>query len=202
MMYNMAKDIAGLLLALLLALASPAAPAQETGPAFEEFELVLTRNIFNPNRQPAQVEAPDRRDEKPYEPPPATDYITLLGVFIDMDEAVAFFAGSQYEYSRSAQRGETIAGFEIAKIRTDVVSLTGGVEPLELAVGAGLSSQDGGPWRLVDEPWRPGRGAPDGMGEAVDSDLAAKTDGTASEKDVSASDMLKKLMERRKKELE
>ncbi len=81
--------------------------------SFEAFQLLLQRNIFDANRR-RPIPPTERRPEPP--PPPRQETFSLVGVFMNGDEKVAFFEGSDGDYSGSRKVGETIADFIIREV--------------------------------------------------------------------------------------
>ncbi|MFH1742613.1 MAG: hypothetical protein ABIH23_26715 [bacterium] len=166
--------------------------AVNSSPAFESFSIVLDRNIFNPNRYPR------REAETPALPPPRPpeiEHVSLIGTIIYSEGAVAFFEGTR---SESAVRLEgEIAGYRITKIGTDKVKLEKDDQSVDLPVGMGLSRQDEGEWEVSSTSFSSNRR--ESSVPAGDRSGSASSSGSESDKQ-EPSDVLKKLIERRKQE--
>jgi len=114
--------------------------------SFDSYRLIWDRNIFNPNRRAFRnvVEA-----TRPPDPPPA-DQLSLSGTMIFEEGSFAFFTGTQSTYQKVAKLGDEIAGFRIAAIETEGVSLERENEKLELPVGKSLIEQEKGKWEIAE----------------------------------------------------
>jgi hypothetical protein len=159
---------------------------------FESFRIVLERNIFDPNRRPLQPED----FSVPKEPP--ADRVALIGVLISEGGAVAFFESPKPEYNLDVKQGETIAGFQVAGIRTDYLTLVRDGRQMELPVGSSLSKQDDGEWELSSEglPFS-GSESTSISGETGVTEGSTETQSSGS----STSDLIRKLKERRRQEM-
>lgn len=165
------------------------APAQtEAGSdGFRTFNLILQRNIFDPNRQP-YIQESDRREVVK---PPRVDRLALVGVFLDRDEKIALFSGTQDSFNMRLQPGDMVAGFRIGTITTEALTMTKeegeSTKEFELRVGTGFRRVEDGPWELSNEP--PPEAPPE----------AASSDGVSTPTDADRAAKLKELMERRLK---
>lgn len=209
----------GLLMAAL-ALALPGwAGAAEPSPAsdaprLEAFNVLLERNIFDPQRRPNERGGEKSREETAATTS-TTERISLDGVMIDGGRAVAFFEGTETQYTVAVRLGEEIAGHRLVEIHTDQVRLEKKGRTLELPVAGQLSRAEKGDWVVAkevipilgdssttsdststDEEKSPSDGE-DGPGKKAKGGRKARG---AKDGD-SQNDMVKKLMERRRKEL-
>ena len=155
---------------------------------FDSYKIVLERNIFDPNRNVSLLSLP-----KPTPMPLPIiplEYITLTGVMIagpgeskktTMTRSIIFFKGSKPEYSVVLTEGMSIQGFKIGKTQTNQIELVKGNYKINLFVGKSITGNVEKKWGLSDQP----------------KPVIKKTP-KPSEDD---SDLLKKLLERRKKEI-
>ncbi len=194
--------------------------------SFESFEIIVNRNIFDPNRRS------DRRKPSPEEEAARaantsasseegndnfhSEEMALVGTLIDGGTSVAFFTSENSDFKTVALLGETIGDFRLAEIRTEHVKLENNGKTIELPVGSRMSSQRDGGWTVAANP-RP-RLTPKNESEAAPSpkeeDSAnPSTETTASSKSSTTpaatsttgggtDDVLKQLMEKRRKALE
>jgi hypothetical protein len=186
-------------LATVLNYAADEAPA--SAPEFKDFKIILDRNVFDPSRsQRSSREERGRRVQPP-------DRLALMGVLIDNGKAVAFFEGSQREYNTELQRGETIDGYTITNIRTDRLIMQKGNQRIDLPVGSSLTKRSGEDWALssreASEESSPRYGSSD-KDSVTSGSIAsgAQERSTASSvNEGSSNDIMKKLMERRRQEV-
>jgi hypothetical protein len=194
-----------LLLTVVLFIAAHAASAQETNaPAptnqvaadtsmatdWNSFKILYQRNIFNPNRNPR------RAKETPRPRAPHYDSFTLVGTMSYEKGSFAFFDGSSSEYRKTLKLSDTIAGYRIAKITADSVSLAGASNQLlRLPVGVQIKRPEGGRWAvagLADASDNPDSASASG---SSDSPPAAPAD--AAPASSAESDIIKRMLARR-----
>jgi len=91
------------------------AEAQKPAPArgFDAFNLVQTRNIFDPQRYGSS--APVSQAAVPTGTP-AGDYVALTGVLVTDQQTLAFFSGSRPDYEKVLAVDGEIAGAKLKKI--------------------------------------------------------------------------------------
>lgn len=192
-------------LVLALALASPAGAQGEAArgiPAFGEFRLLIQRNIFDPSRR-----KPAERPVAEAPPAPRVDELVLSGTLVTDAGAYAFFEGSRREYARVVETGGEVAGCVVTGIGTSGVVLSAPDGPLNLDVGRALAREGDRPWELAgrpsgrrpplssgDGPARVADGTPTGGGEAEPGPADAPSEDT--------NDVLRRMMERRRQEME
>jgi hypothetical protein len=137
---------------ILTLLVTPVLSANEdraSFPAFDKFERIVKRNIFDPNRRP---EAPVVRNyDQPQAPPEVRERVFLIGTMITNRKNLALFESDQREHNTDAQTGTKLAGFTVQSISTSGVKLVDGERSLELPVGAAIERVDRGEWKVVDE---------------------------------------------------
>lgn len=188
-------------------------------PPFESFGILTMRNIFDPRRQ---------SNQRPAEAPPTTptlaapplDRIALEGVLLNQKVAVAFFEGTMPEYNKTLRLGEEIAGHKLAAIHTDRVVLVSGEQKKVLPLAGHLNHQVNGNWEVTTDT-TPVYSSPP-TSNTSETKEAKGTGGTGETKETSSrrrgtdsedhkpatapsggaqDDMLKKLMEKRRKEM-
>jgi hypothetical protein len=173
---------------------------------FAAFKIIAERNIFDPNRQQPGVKRSDEETPKPVR----IDFITLVGSMSYEKGDFAFFDGTQSEYRKSVKLGDSIAGYKLAHVGHDKVTLENDGKNLEMPVGGQLKRLDEGEWKLSDqaESYTSAASASSstsGRGERKDRNSAsekssATTSPAKSSSDEGPSDALKRLLERRKQE--
>ena len=212
---------------VILVVGRPTAQAGPEKPApsldFDSFRMITERNIFDPNRSPqgrprSRHQGSSRRA--------GAEFFCLVGTLISERGAFAFFDGSSSQYRAVLEASNNIAGYTIARIAPNQVSLeTTNGDAVQLPVGMQMSKHPDG-WILASrsESFVPGAGDAgdaDGPtsqpGQRVDSDAAAdpaeapgaraasdRGTQTAAKPDPGSSgaaDVLKRLMQRREQEL-
>jgi hypothetical protein len=155
---------------------------------FEAFRILSDRNIFNPNRT-------GRRERVIEEQPPRVDVISLVGTMESDRGLRAFFDGSDSGYRKAVRVGESVDAFKVTQIAPNVVDLERDGKTVSVRVGQQLRRPEGLEWSLVGEDVV--------RREAVARAAAeSKVDPTAPPViPVGASDLEKRMMQRRMKEL-
>jgi len=171
----------------------PAALPQTNGaPAgldYSAFQVIVDRNIFDPNRYPR------RSGETRARPAPKTvDSLTLVGTMSYERGTFAFFDGSSSDYRKALKLSDIIAGYEVCNITPDAVKLAAGTNVLELPVGMQLRREEDGPWRLAD------RSGPYAAAPASNTTNAATATASGTGSSETDSDIIKRLMQRREQE--
>ena len=185
----------------LTAVWSPALGQDEGGaraPAFESFQLIFDRNIFDPNRREKR---PEREAPPPTPRPTRTREILLIGTIIYERGAFAFFEGTEREYNTAMHVGEEIAGYQIVTIDTSKIVLQKEGQQVDLQIGLGLSKQDEEEWKIASVQYV--RGGDSKGDRAVESTgkTSAKDSDSGKEESQTDSDVMKRLMERRRREM-
>lgn len=156
---NQATTIRWIVLLALLA-AGFLAQAQSTNDSsettdFHSFEIIVQRNIFDPDRYPHRSGIQPRRH---YNGVPT---FSLAGTMSYRKGMFAFFNGTSDEYQKALQEGGTIAGYTVAKITFDDVQLKSGEKTISLKVGAAMQRQ-GDNWEsAAPGEWNDDSSAPD-----------------------------------------
>ena len=197
----MKKGTTFLLAILTIAGLAPAGHGADDPHGMDAYKIILERNIFNASRQ-AQP-APGQRPRVEIRP----DRITLLGVLVDGKNSAAFFDGSRSEYTRAVRMGEEIADYRVVAIGTDKVKLADGEKEIEIRVAGRMEKLGDNPWILAegrsessDGP-REERSSATAPSEGSKSDSAISTGNSESASPESSSDLVKRLMERRRREM-
>ncbi len=181
---------------LLLVAGSGVARAAEKVAGFEAFRLMRTRNMFDPNRRPARSEAPQRSVAPVRENRSST--LSLTGTMVTEGKSLAFFSGSRADYSKVLAVGDTIAGCKITAIKSTEIEMERGGKPGTLAVGQQLQI-DGAPSDLP-----PPEAAAPATANATPGDPSPPTPaapGATPAASNDPSDVLRRMMERREKEM-
>jgi hypothetical protein len=192
----------------------PAGGGEEDG--WAAFRMIAQRNIFDPNRSGPSVPARPRE----VAPPARVETFALVGTMVYEKGRFAFFDGSSSEYRRAAHKGETIAGFTVEEITPQGVKLVNGDKVLNLALREEVRREDEGEWKKGGTSslrWETRSGSGSGSGGSRrfgfretsssssssfrrERESESKSSGSGGS-DADASEVLKRLMEQREKEL-
>ena len=187
-------------------------------PSLASFKLIQERNIFDPERRrPREI-----RRERPVEPPREESF-TLLGTMSYGERILAFFEGTQRNWSGAVELGEEVAGHTLKEVGFDNVLLELKGEILALQVGAGRSKRGDADWETQDrDSWKGSSGGSrsgrssrpsssstfrpariEGSADAASAPADGGSENAADESviDGSASDILKQMMERRRQQV-
>jgi hypothetical protein len=174
---------------------SAAFPQTNTGPAgldFSAFQVIVDRNIFDPNRYPRR---PGETGPRPA--PKTVDSLTLVGTMSYDRGTFAFFDGSSPDYRKALKRTDVIAGYQVRTITPDAVELAAGTNMLELPVGTQLRREEDGPWLLAG---RAGPYAASPTSTSTNASATATGTNASSGSTESESEIIKRLMQRREQE--
>jgi hypothetical protein len=191
-----------LLPGVLLSLAAMTAGAaeEETRPTgtWEDYRLIIQRNVFDPERRKPVVEQP-----KPEETPrPVVDEILLVGTLLTDRETYAFFEGSQPDYRTVQTLRSTIADGTITEIAGDRISLVIQGVSLQLPVGNKLIRENQGEWKISTDATLTAASARNVVLESSGTDdREPRSESAPTEAESSESDLLKQLREKRQREL-
>lgn len=89
-----------------------ATPAHGGAQGYDGFRLVHTRNVFDPDRRPVRPPGPAVASSAPTR----ADYVSLTGIAVDGEKALAFFSGSRTEFNKVVPAGEGVAGSTVTRI--------------------------------------------------------------------------------------
>jgi hypothetical protein len=160
------------------------------GSSFESFKIVSDRNIFNQNRSSRTA----RRDDTRSKPAPVVHSLSLVGTMSFDKGTFAFFDGSRPEYKKPLKAGEKIAGYEIKEIKPNGVTIANETNQFALKVGQQLRREDDAEWHVAS--------ARDAVvTNAANSGSEAENPSSPSGASGSEDEALKRLMEKRAKEL-
>ena len=193
-------------------------PGGVSYPSLASFKLIQERNIFDPDRRRPR----EMRRETPVAPPREESF-TLLGTMSYGERIMAFFEGTQRDWSGAVELGNEVAGHTLKEVGFDNVLLELKGEILALQVGAGRSKRGDADWETQDrDSWkgssggsRSGRSSrssssstfrparPEDSADAASASADGGSENAADESviDGSASDILKQMMERRRQQV-
>jgi len=158
-----------------LAATGTAAPAG----SLEAFALVTERNIFNPNRSARTRAAPEEK-------PVRTEEVALVGVVGFGAATAAVFHSTDLRLKGEAAAGGRLGDFTVVAVTPSSVELRAGERSYSLAVAQRLRRVEGGEWTASVAP----------MPEA-----RSRNDDAPVEVPANASEVLKRLMKQREKQL-
>lgn len=106
-----------------------------SGEGFSAFRLLRSRFIFDPERRTVRSDAPTSRAQSA---PSRSSFIALTGTMVTPARTLAFFSGSQPEYSKVISVGDTIGDFKITSITPAQVEVERAGKPIAIPVGRQL----------------------------------------------------------------
>ena len=125
-------------------------PGGVSYPSLASFKLIQERNIFDPDRRRPR----EMRRETPVAPPREESF-TLLGTMSYGERIMAFFEGTQRDWSGAVELGNEVAGHTLKEVGFDNVLLELKGEILALQVGAGRSKRGDADWETQDrDSWK------------------------------------------------
>lgn len=155
-------------------------------PDYSAFRIIAERNIFNTNRS-ARVS----RSSRPVERPKTVESFSLVGTMSYEKGSFAFFEGTSSAYKKVGSIQDRIAGFTIQEIRPEGVMLKDHTNQFDLTVGMRMQREDDAPWQLMASSEVP---PPSARSEETSSSSTSSSDSSVSE-------ILRRLKEKREKEL-
>lgn len=156
-------------------------------PDFTAFRTVAERNIFNANRSGRREisnNAGRRRVAR-------IETFTLVGTLSYEKGDFAFFDGSGADFRKVLELDGTIAGFTVVEVLPHGVVLASKEKQFELALGGQMRRTDGGEWTQ----------AAVAEAEPVAPSSSSAENGASDAPSGPVSDVLKRLMEQREKEM-
>ncbi len=162
-----------------------------SGEDLASFKIISDRNIFNMNRS---LRSSGRRPTRETRRPVKTESFALVGTLKSDKGEFAFFDGSSSDYRKAIKVEDTIAGYKLTQIDNNAVKLESKGKDVELNMGMQLRRQDEGEWQISTQTDSYATG---NASSSSTSDTTNNTESTSG----AASDVLKRLMEQREKEL-
>ncbi len=158
-----------------------AAPAVAAAPAgnLEAFALLTERNIFNPNRTARTRTAPEEK-------PVRTEEVALVGVVGFGQSTAAVFHSADPRLKGEAGPGGRLGEFTVVAVSPSGVELRAGERTFTLAVAQRLTRTEGGEWTAS---------------AALVPEARSRTEAAPVEVPANASEVLKRLMKQREKQL-
>lgn len=156
------------------------------------FKIIYERNIFNPNRGPRY----SRRNDEDAPKPVKIEGFSLVGTLLSEKGAYAFFDGTEARYRAALKTSNTIAGYTLAAITPNFVTLRTPTNTFDLTMNMQMRRQDEGDWELTvaKGSWNSTNSASSTTATAVASDEEGGNDAGAEE-------VMKRLMKKRLEEL-
>lgn len=170
---------------------------------YAAFRIIAERNIFNAGRSGRVSERTNRDTRRPAR----VDSFALVGTMSYEKGRFAFFDGSSSDYRKVLPTGGQIAGHKIKAIAPASVTLEAEGKAVELKVNAQLRREDDGVWEVTDRTTSDASSGRDsGRGDGHDGRSSSGPgssgdSGTGGSGGGDASEVLKRLMEQREKEL-
>ena len=164
---------------------------KEEGIDLKSFDVVIKMNIFDPERG---TPPPKPRPATP-PPPPVPDRMSLKGTLVEPGKSHAFLDGNQSDFRKVAELNASVGDFKLKEITSEyaILSLEEGNE-FKLMVGDELERPPEGEWKLISNSGRSGFSSGSGMG-------SASAPSSSSNDESEMSDVMKRLMERRKQQM-
>ncbi|MDB6171412.1 MAG: hypothetical protein JWL59_723 [Chthoniobacteraceae bacterium] len=191
--------------ALFLLLGTMAHAQKPLVKGYDAFPTIRTRNVFDPERRPIQAnrDPQERRSSGRTRP----NFITITGTMVSGTNTLAFFSGSQPEYSKVIGVHDKIADFTITAISAEKVDFERAGTRLSVLVGAQIplnGSAAAGSTPVPDEGGESSDPAP--ATETTSPPATSPTPGTTAPPAGAApagdkAEVLRRMMERRKKEI-
>ena len=167
------------------------APAATNATDYSSFQIVVERNIFDPNRY-AHTPRSRRHSISPSAP-----YFSLVGTLSSRNGRLAFFDGNDSDYRKVLSPDGVIAGYKVVEITLRGAKLEAAGKPVVMKVGAQMRQQGKGEWQLADSGELPATTDGKETPATDETPAASPASGSASE----PNDVLKKLMQQREQEL-
>jgi hypothetical protein len=171
--------------------------AQETNiyPTLDSFQIIRTRNIFDPLRTGfVRQERPSGGQRS------RVDAFALVGTMSYSKGRFAFFDGSNSNYKKVIEPGGNIAGYTVKEVTQDAVTLAANGKEFQMKVGTQMRNQGNNKWLLaghiIDDT-----AADETNGETNSEAAAVESSGPPAGGSPEASDVLKRLMQQRQQEL-
>ena len=168
-------------------------PPGSEPPDSSRFKIISERNIFDPNRSVRVV----RTDASEPAKQPVIQSFTLLGTMSYEKGEFAIFGGSDSQFRKVLKMSDQIAGFSITAIEANQVQMEKAGNTVELRVGMGMKRQDEGAWETTTDTPRAASQPKESDSSSADSTKKGDPAPAGEE-----SDILKRLLERRRQEMQ
>lgn len=173
------------------------------GPAktdYAYFQVVNSRNIFNPSRVPNRPDRPASGEPKKVT---KVEAFSLVGTLRYEKGDLAFFDGSSSEYRKGFKAGESLAGYKVVSVSDAAVRIESKGVITELKIGSQMRREDEGEWKLAGGPYTGGSSSTSSSGEttAVSEGSGSATPASAGAGGGSADEILKRLLQKREQEM-
>lgn len=190
--------------------------------SYDAFRIVGERNIFDANRS-ARTRGRSSEDAAPA---PKVESFALVGTMAYEKNSLAFFDSNNSAYRKTAKAGDTIGIHKLKRIGASQVTLEAEGKEVELKVGMQMRRESDGPWEaavrtetFASAPTPGGGGSGErrpsfGGGDSSRSSRSSRggytrgptpggppPDTSAPSSGGSDNDLLRRLMEKRKKEM-
>jgi len=184
-------------------------PTKQVSASLDDFRILHTNNIFDPNRKPYR---PERKREEP-KPEPQIDAFTVIGLMAYADQQIAVLSGSSPEYSGVFKINDQIEKLKLIALSNKAVSFAEGETTFSVDIGTGLRRVDGGVWKesseRVNEDSRSrssrgqysSRGTNRRDGNEVSEKGSEDKEGEVDSSTDSEAELIRKMMERRRQEV-
>jgi hypothetical protein len=184
----------GVLVAGMTLSASFAAPETNSYPTLDSFQIIGTKNIFDPNRYRL-------RETTSQAPRTRLNAFALVGTMSYSKGQFAFFDGTSSDYKKVIEPGGNVAGYTVKEITQDAVTLAANGKEFQMKVGTQMRNQGNNKWLLAghiidDTPDESTNGS---TGENAAAAAESATPPAAGSPEMS--DVLKRLMQQRQQEL-
>ena len=185
--------------------------------SLQDFDILHKRNIFDPNRKPYRTLI-KRQDPKPE---PQIDAFTVIGLMAytapkssEADRQIAVLSGSSSEYSGVFKLNDQIDNLKLISLSDKAASFAEGEATFSVDIGTSLRRVDGGAWKESSERVRTASRSGSSRSQYSSRGTARSNDNKDSTKDSedkggesdgsedSAAELLRKMMERRRQEVE
>ena len=178
--------------------------------SLQDFRILHINNIFDPNRKPYR--SPGKRQDPKPEPP--IDAFTVIGLMAYADRQIAVLSGSSSEYSGAFKLNDQIDNLKLISLSDKAVSFAEGEATFSVNIGTSLRRVDGGAWKESSERVRTASKSSSSRSEYSSRGTTRSDENKDSAKDSedkedesdgatdSEAELLRKMMERRRQEVE
>lgn len=179
--------------------------AGQSAEGIRRFDVVSERNIFNRHRSAPKPPEPEPVVSAVEADPVVRERIVLNGVMIDGTNAFGFFDGDDSEYRKVVRQGGEIGGLKLLRLTSSAVVLGSGTNEWTVRVSDELEREGDEPWVVVANhgrsPTRSGGGyTADSSGSGESGGEESSGDSGDGDGEAGMSDVLKRLLEKRRKE--